>query len=474
MESKNNVDYLKSGIWYTVGNICIKGLSFFSLPIFTRLLSSEDFGIYNVYLSYENILYVIIGFGISGTVKIAYFDYKERFNDYMSSIISLTVFIALIIDMLATFFIWAYGYAFPDNWSYSMLQLLIFSSLATSLYTLITTKYVICSEYKTNLSISFFYTIVSVLLSVVLCFVIFNSERALARIIGHTVPLMIITYGISLSIVVKSKVTINKEYWDYALKLGSPLILHSLSMVLMMHIGKLMIDYYLGSSQTGIYSVAVTIASILFIVLGSFDNAWAPWFYRGLSGEPGINLVKGDNLLASVFGYLTAVFMLISPDIIRIMATEEYFEGIYSIIPLVLSCFVNFMYLFAVNQEYFYKKTKTIAVGTIIATLAGILLNYLLIPKFGYITAAFVDLMCKGILFAIHSLIVKRWKKERVVTYRWLFILLILLSVIGYVTILCKDSYFVRYLIIIMLTIMISKPLYKLINFRQNLNIVKS
>lgn len=466
MGSKNNVDYLKSGIWYTIGNICIKGLSFLALPIFTRLLSSEDFGIFNVYLSYENILYVIIGFGISGTVKIAYFDYKEKFNDYMSSVISLTVFIALIIDILATFLIWVCGYVFPNNWSYSMLQLLIFSSLATSIYTLITTKYVICSEYKTNLSISFFYTIFSVLLSVVLCFVVFSSERALARIIGHTVPIMIITYGISLSIMLKSRVTFNKGYWVYALKLGSPLILHSLSMVLMMHIGKLMIDYYLGSSQTGIYSVAVTIASILSIVLGSFDNAWAPWFYRGLSGEPGINLVKGDNLLAAVFGYLTAVFMLISPDIMRIMVTDEYFVGIYSLIPLVLSCFVNFMYLFAVNQEYFYKKTKTIAVGTIIATLAGILLNYLLIPKFGYITAAFVDLVCKGILFAIHSIIVKRWKKARVVTYKWLFSLLFSLSVIGYVTILCQGSYVARYFTIIMLTIAIYKPLSKLIHFR--------
>lgn len=454
--------YLKSGIWYTIGNVCIKGLSFLALPIFTRLLSAEDFGIFNVYLSYENILYVIIGFGISGTVKIAYFDFKDHFNDYMSSVISLTVLISLIIDLLVTISVFVFGLIIPNEWSYGMLNLLIFSSLATAVYTLITTKYVICAEYKINLFLSFFYTITSVLISVILCFIIFSTERSMARIIGHSVPIMLIAYGISIPIIIKSKVIYKKEYWIYAVKLGMPLILHSLSMVLMMQIGKLMIDYYLGSAATGIYSVATTIAGILYIILGSFDNAWAPWFYRGLSGEQGINLIKGNNMLSSVFAYLSAGFILISPDMMRIMATEEYFEGIYSLIPLVIACFVNFMYLFAVNQEYFYKKTKTIAIGTVIATVSGILLNYELIPKLGYITAAYVDLICKCILFAIHTIIVNSWKKESVVTYRLLFVLLFALICIGYITILTKDSYIIRYSIIIVLTMLLAKPLYEL------------
>ena len=61
-----------------------------------------------------------------------------------------------------------------------------------------------------------------------------------------------------------------------------------------------MINGICGDSETGIYSVAATISAILGIFLASFDNAWAPWFYRGLNEEKYQVLIKAktaDNLL---------------------------------------------------------------------------------------------------------------------------------------------------------------------------------
>lgn len=54
----------KAGIWYTIGNFLLKGCIFFSLPIFTRILSTTDFGIYNTYIAYEGILTAILGLGL--------------------------------------------------------------------------------------------------------------------------------------------------------------------------------------------------------------------------------------------------------------------------------------------------------------------------------------------------------------------------------------------------------------------------
>ena len=53
--SANNLNKtaFKAGIWYTLGNILLKGCIFFTLPIFTRILSTNDFGIYNTYMAYE-------------------------------------------------------------------------------------------------------------------------------------------------------------------------------------------------------------------------------------------------------------------------------------------------------------------------------------------------------------------------------------------------------------------------------------
>ena len=82
---------VKSGIWYTIGNMFLKGCVFFSLPIFTRILSTEDFGIYNTYIAYEGILTAILGLGFYGTVKNAKLDFKEKFDEYLSSILSLSL-----------------------------------------------------------------------------------------------------------------------------------------------------------------------------------------------------------------------------------------------------------------------------------------------------------------------------------------------------------------------------------------------
>ena len=60
---------LSAGIAYTCGNLLVKAIPFFTLPIFTRLLSTADFGLYNIFLAYENIISILLGFGLNGTIR---------------------------------------------------------------------------------------------------------------------------------------------------------------------------------------------------------------------------------------------------------------------------------------------------------------------------------------------------------------------------------------------------------------------
>lgn len=43
----------RAGVGYTIGNYLIRGLGFLTVPIFSRLLSTADYGFYNTYTSYE-------------------------------------------------------------------------------------------------------------------------------------------------------------------------------------------------------------------------------------------------------------------------------------------------------------------------------------------------------------------------------------------------------------------------------------
>ena len=52
MARLKNYNLLKAASWYTVGNILIRGISFFVLPVFTSLMNTYDFGVFSVYTSY--------------------------------------------------------------------------------------------------------------------------------------------------------------------------------------------------------------------------------------------------------------------------------------------------------------------------------------------------------------------------------------------------------------------------------------
>ena len=59
---------LNSAIWYTVGTFILKGVNFFTIPIFTRLLSTEDYGVVTIYSTWSAIFAIIVGIGINSTV----------------------------------------------------------------------------------------------------------------------------------------------------------------------------------------------------------------------------------------------------------------------------------------------------------------------------------------------------------------------------------------------------------------------
>ena len=79
--SKNKL--LSSSLAYTIGNLLIQGLSFITLPIYTRVMTQEDYGNYNLYTSWVSIFTIFIGLQISGSFSIAKIKYEQDPNKYL-------------------------------------------------------------------------------------------------------------------------------------------------------------------------------------------------------------------------------------------------------------------------------------------------------------------------------------------------------------------------------------------------------
>ena len=90
MAKKSN-KVVNAGIGYTIGNIFIKGVSFLTIPLYTRLMATGDYGIYNTYVAYVGIVTFFVCLGMDPTLKNAEQDFPERRETYLSTVYVLTL-----------------------------------------------------------------------------------------------------------------------------------------------------------------------------------------------------------------------------------------------------------------------------------------------------------------------------------------------------------------------------------------------
>lgn len=411
-EDELNRTAKKAGIWYALGNILLKGVAFFSLPIFTQLLSTSDFGIYNTYIAYEGILSAIIGLGLYGTVKNAKIEFNNKFNEYLSSVLTLSLFFFLVEIVIANIFYNFYGPII--GFSKVIINCLLLQSYGSFLIYFYASKLNIEFKYKSYLLISALNIICNIGCSIVLIKFVFPSQRYLGRILGSAIPLIFISFIITFIILVKGKKFVSKKYWKFALLIGIPLVPHVISQSLLSQFDRIMINNMVGSSESGIYSYVYTMCTILSVLCQSLDNAWTPWVYMKLSNSNIDEIKKKSQKYIALFSILTLGFMCLIPEVMKLFAREEYWDGINLTIPLSLANYFIFLYMLPVGIEYYNKKTKYISIGTVLATFANVILNYIMIKLLGYKMAAYTTLISYILLFVFHWNISRKFNGDKV------------------------------------------------------------
>ena len=395
---------ISAGIWYTVGNMLIKGINFLSLPLFSRLLNTAEFGIYNVFVSYEAILYVIIGMAIHSSIRSANIKFKGNINEYTSSVSIIYLVNAMIMLFIALIFNKQLSklLAFDKL----IIVLLIFYSLGSALLSLYNNYISLEYSYKKYLLVSFFNSVGNVCISLVLILTIFKKKRDIGRIVGATSTICILAFFILCIMYKKAKPKINKSYWKFAVKYSIPIVPHGISQVLLAQFDRIMIRSIVGNAAAGIYSLAGNIMLILTIITDSISTAWSTWFYDQISENRIESINKRAKQLSFFFVVLTVGLLTISPELIIILGGKEYSAGQYVAIPMIVDAFILFIYNIIVSSEYYKNKTTYIMLGTMVAMVINLITNYVFISKYGFIAAAYTTLfsyMCYLILHIVIS-----------------------------------------------------------------------
>ena len=442
---KNKV--LKAGIIYTLSNFFVKGLAFLTLPIFTRIMTSSDIGLFSNITSWFNILAIIVTVELYSSLNVARFDYKDKLNDYISS----TLILGSLITLFFYFIVLCFHSFFENLFMMDFLTLnIIFIYLlfypAVQMYQL---KSQINYDYKYSVIISITNAILSTTVAMILVY--FYKLGLKGRVFGYFIPQIIIAIVVYYYLIKDTKKTC--KYWKYALKISVPLVFHLCAIYLLSAADKIMITKFISSEANAMYSVAYTISLIVSLLWSSMNNAWSPWAYDKMEKKDFDSLFNISKIYTLFFILIVFIFMLITPELLLIVGGREYISAKYVMPPVMIGYVFQFIYSLYVNIEFYHKKQKNIAIGTIIAAIINIILNFIFIPKFGYISAVYTTLIGYFCLFIIHYLFVKKLKCDK--WYDINFFVKIIFISFSYM-LLCNFLYnyfFVRYIFVFIIFI---------------------
>ena len=328
---------LKAGLGYTVGNMLVKGLSFLAIPLFARLMTVEDFGIYSTFSSYVMIMTVLAGFTLHTSVRNAKLDYVDLTGSYCSSVTLLVIGNSLLLLALSLVF------AAPLARSLSLEQpylpaLIVLESFGMAMLTFYNSVLSVDYKYKEYLVLSLVYAVAGIGGSVLLILTLCRGQGYLGRILGTLIPAVLVGIYVVFRLWRKDRPRISREYWRYGMAISLPTVPHGLSQLLLNQFDRIMIKSIIGSTEAGLYSFAYNVGMIFQVITNSMDTAWAPWFFEKMKAKeyPAIRRAASAYVVFVSIGAMALA--LISPEVILIAGGSGAGKTRTYGVPNVLEC----------------------------------------------------------------------------------------------------------------------------------------
>ena len=392
---------VKAAVWFTICNFFLAGLGFITGPIFTRLIPSNEYGILTQYLTYEQLILIISTWEIqNGAYQRGLFRYEDKWNGFTISTLKLINILTFGCFAIILVFLGPIS-EFTRFSKLTLILLFVYLIVQPGYYCWVTrkrTEY----EYKPVVTITILLSLANIILPMMTVYYI--SATATMR---FNTTLAVSAFGylfFYVASMTKRKEVLpwaeTKSQWKYMISYQAPLVLHSLSYLVLGQADRVMIGRMVGDSEAAFYGVAYTLASTVTILQSSLNQALTPWRFQKLQ-EKNYSIVRAStNSLLIIFAGAIMMLVLIAPELMKLLFTDEYYEAVWSIPPVSTGIFFMFLYSVFVSVESYYEKTQYIMYVSITCGLLNVLLNYICIPVLGYIACGYTTL-ASYVLFAV-------------------------------------------------------------------------
>ena len=391
---------LKNTLIYTIGNVLTALSAFLLLPVYTKYMSVDDFGISNSMQTFSAILLVIFSFALDRSLSRIYYDYTEEKEkrDFLGTIFFSLLTTGIIFTIISLFAKNLVNQLFPNIPFYPYFT---YSILYTFLFLIINFAQTI-AQVKQN-SKQFLFISLTMVIITACCNLILVVKYNLGAIgyvkgmmIGATIMIPLILVYIHKSINYTFKVSKLKIALVYSL----PVLPSLLSAWILNLSDRIFINNFFSSSDVGIYSLGYRIASIIVFISAALFMAYNPLFFEIANNKDLSDEVKKEKLrkinagIILIIGIIGLCLLAGSDIILKLFFKREYLFAYTYISIFGISFIIGQIAAFFNLMVYQNKKTQHVAIIIIICACLNILLNYYLIPSYGVYFAAINNLIC--------------------------------------------------------------------------------
>jgi O-antigen/teichoic acid export membrane protein len=423
---------------YGLSSILGRFLNYLLVPFYTRLFLSHEYGVVTELVTYVGFLLIVLTYGMeTGLFRFSQQKEYRKEEIYATSLSSLFVTSFIFVVLVLLFYTDIADIL--DYSSHPEYILLLGITVAIDAFSAIpfaelriknraarfaTIKFI-------NIGLNIFFNLFFLLF----CPKVLGDDNFVYSLfynqldVGYIFISYVLTSFITLLILIPEiftafkKMAFNSVLLKQMLKYSFPLMFAGLAGMTSETLDRILLKYYLvvpaavenGSeyimSQIGIYGANIKIAILMVLFIQAFRYAAEPFFFNYSKNTDAKHLYANVMKYFIIFGLYVFVGITLFIDVVKFLIGSDYREGL-TIVPILLMSKLFFGIIF--NLSIWYKLTNLTKYGAILAftgAFISIVLNIVLIPKYGYLGSAWASFFSYLMVMILSFFVGKRYYK---------------------------------------------------------------
>ena len=440
---------LRASFVILISSFITSAIGFITTPVFARILSLEEYGLVTQFNSVLEVVTVIATLSLSaGVYQVAMNEFPEDRNSFTFSVMILsnvaTIFVFLLICLFRNYLV---SVLHLSNDLLLCMFVLLLLTPATNLW-MARQRYEY--QYKKVALVSIITVAFNLGAGIVAVLTIKGYNLGGVKIWATSITQMITGAIIYICIAKSAEWKPRWKYIKYAFIFNAPLLVHYLAQYVLRSSDKLMITAICGERDTALYGLGTTVASLAMLAWSAMAASLTPYMYEHINNKEYKRVSNASVGVIAIFGICCFIVALVGPEIVYILGSSKYMENIPLIPPIAASSLLASIYGIYSTIAFYHHKRKSTAIMTVIAALINIGLNYILIPRYGYIAAAYTTEAAYLIYTFLHYINYRNIVKEnRIFDDKAIWGITILTTITCLCTGIFYHSWIVRYSVLV-------------------------